>query len=46
MFKEAAVRLRALLLNADKAFSANSLRQVCMQRDITANIPRNRHSAD
>ena len=37
--------MAGLFLNADKAFDDTSLRQACAERDIKANIPRNRRAA-
>jgi hypothetical protein len=42
----AGLGLGGLFLNADKAFDGMALRQACAQRDIEANIPRNRRAAD
>ena len=46
LLEAADLRLAGLFLNADKAFDVSSLRQACAHRDIEANIPRNRRSAD
>ena len=40
------IPIAGLFLNADKAFDTKDFRQECARRDIEANIPRNRRTAD
>ena len=45
LLEQAQLRLAGLFLNADKASDVTSLPQACAERDIEANIPRNRRAA-